>query len=286
MARFRLGVIVDSFRLPLREGLKRAASIGAEGVQMFAVHGDQAPEGLDAAARRDLAAFVADQGLVFSALCGDMWLPGFTNEELNPERIQRSKLIVDLAKDLGAPVVTTHIGIVPSDPSHPVYDTLRRACKALGDYGNEQGIHFAIETGPEPATVLRDFLKAVDSPGIGVNLDPANLAMVIRDDPVAAVKTLAPYIVHTHAKDGINIRPGDPHEVYGNYPGEDPAARGDGKFFREVPLGEGDVKWPAYLDALTEVGYKGFLTVEREAGDDPARDIGAALEFLRPYAQA
>jgi sugar phosphate isomerase/epimerase len=50
---------------------------------------------------------------------------------------------------------------------------------------------------------------------------------------------------------------------------------------KEVPLGEGHVDWPAYLDALARVGYRGFLTIEREVGDDPAGDIAKAIAFLR-----
>ena len=36
-----------------------------------------------------------------------------------------------------------------------------------------------------------------------------------------------------------------------------------------------------YLKALDEIGYKGFLTIEREVGDNPAADIALAAEFLR-----
>ena len=49
----------------------------------------------------------------------------------------------------------------------------------------------------------------------------------------------------------------------------------------EVPLGKGGVKWPEYLKALDSVGYKGYLTIEREVGDDPAGDIGMAVDFLK-----
>ena len=39
--------------------------------------------------------------------------------------------------------------------------------------------------------------------------------------------------------------------------------------------------FPAYLAALREIGYHGYLTVERETGADPVGDIRAALTFLR-----
>ena len=36
-----------------------------------------------------------------------------------------------------------------------------------------------------------------------------------------------------------------------------------------------------YLKALADIGYRGFLTIEREVGDDPTRDIRTAVEFLK-----
>lgn len=283
MPRFKLGVLADSFRLPLYEALARAKALGAEGVQLYAVKGEMAPENLGPDDRKKLVDHAARLGLAFSALCGDFWTPGFTRAALNPERIQRSKAIVDLARDLGAPAVTTHLGVVPDDPAHPVFEIMRSACRTLGDYAAERGVRFAIETGPETGRTLRQFLDAVDSPGMGVNLDPANLAMVLGEDPVEAVAALAPYLVHTHAKDGVNLRPCDPREVYGGYVGDPPVTPlGEGPAFKEVPLGEGDVDWPAYLGALTAAGFNGYLTVEREVGDDPDGDIARALDFLRP----
>ena len=52
------------------------------------------------------------------------------------------------------------------------------------------------------------------------------------------------------------------------------------RFFREVPLGEGSVNFQAYLRALEDVGYRGFLTIEREAGADPSADILTAKNHL------
>ena len=48
-----------------------------------------------------------------------------------------------------------------------------------------------------------------------------------------------------------------------------------------MPLGTGQVDFPAYLAALDEIGYKGYLTIEREVGDTPAKDIATAADFLR-----
>ena len=53
------------------------------------------------------------------------------------------------------------------------------------------------------------------------------------------------------------------------------------RFFEEVPLGTGSVDFPAYLKALEEIGYRGFLTIEREVGATPEEDIRTAYDFLQ-----
>ncbi len=282
MRSFKIGVVVDSFKLSLHEGLRAAKAVGAEGVQIYACSPEVSPERLDANGRRELRAFIADQGLVLSAVCGD--IGNFMDPAKNPERIRRAKTIVDMALDLGTPIVTTHIGSVPENVNSPVYKILQDACCELGSYATAHGVSFAIETGPETAVVLGRFLDSLGVKGIGVNLDPANLVMVCQDDPVAAVTTLAPYIVHTHAKDGRNLKPCNPEEVYaafddGNYPDLEKLL--GGAPFAELPLGEGDVQWGPYLDALSAIGYTGFLTIEREEGTDRYGDIAKGVQFLK-----
>lgn len=279
MYNFPIGVILESFRLSRSEAIRKAAEVGAKGIQMYATKGENAPENLTAADRAALRREVEESGLVFSALCGDLGV-GFGHKEKNPDLIERSRRIVDLALDLGTNIVTTHIGVVPEDPSAERYRVMQEACFALAEYADSCGAHFAVETGPERADVLGGFLDSLGSNGVGVNLDPANLRMVVGEDPVYAVKRLQKYIVHTHAKDGVMLLPSNPEFVYGvvhPIPEEVLATR----YFEEVPLGSGQVPYPAYLSALEEIGYRGFLTIEREVGDDPERDIRTAVSFLR-----
>ncbi|NLO35649.1 MAG: sugar phosphate isomerase/epimerase [Clostridiaceae bacterium] len=279
MADFKIGVIIDSFRLGTDDGIRKAREVGADGIQIYATHGEVSPENLNAAQRRELLDKIKSQGLVVSALCGDLGGHGFMDAEDNPRRIEKSKRIMELAKDLETDVVTTHIGVVPPDPAHPRYKVLQDACIALARFGDEVGATFAIETGPETAAVLRRFIDSLGAAGVRVNLDPANFVMVTGDDPVQAVKTLAPFIVHTHAKDGIRLLEQDPEITYGMIE----ASIERSEAFREVPLGQGSVHFPTYLKALDEIGFHGFLTIEREVGDDPARDIRLAVDFLREH---
>lgn len=272
---FSIGVMLESFRQPTQVALKKAREVGAKGIQMYAVSGEHAPEALAGAKRRELLDMVKSEGLVFSALCGDLG-KGFHNLGLNPELIEKSKRILDLAKDLETDIVTTHIGVVPEDPGHERYKIMQEACFQLAEYADSVGAHFAIETGPETSAVLKGFLDGLHSTGVAVNLDPANLVMVTGDDPVQAVHNLKDYIVHTHAKDGVRNYYRDPEEVYGLVEAEMLASPS----FAELPLGQGGVDFGNYLKALDEIGYHGFLTIEREVGDDPEKDIRLAVDFL------
>ncbi len=280
MYHFPIGIITNSLRgLDTASAIVKAASLGANGVQMYATSGANAPENLNADKRRELLNLVKDNGLVFSAICGDLG-QGFGDPQKNPALIEKSMRILDLAKDLECGIVTTHIGVVPSDPSHERYKIMQEACFTLSRYADRIGSHFAIETGPETSLTLKNFLDTLDSTGVAVNLDPANLVMVTGDDPVQAVYNLKDYIVHTHAKDGIRLRESNPEFIYHSVhpvPEEYFGVR----YFEEVPLGTGKVDFPAYLAALDDIGYKGFLTIEREVGDDPEKDIRTAVEFLR-----
>ena len=277
MKKFPIGIIIDSFRTDIPTAVKKAAECGAQGIQVYSTRGEMAPENLSAEKRKEFLSLVKDNGLIVSALCGDLGGGGFIHKELNKERVEKSKRILDLAKDLETDIVTTHIGVVPADPNHDRYKIMQEACHELAEYADSIDAHFAVETGPETSAVLKGFLDSLESTGVGVNLDPANLVMVTGDDPVGAVHNLKKYIVHTHAKDGKQIFFRDPEIVYGIK--KDVIVTDES--FIEVPLGEGSVDFPKYLAALEEIGYNGFLTIEREVGDNPEKDIRAAVDFLK-----
>ncbi len=276
MYNFSIGVLLDSFRTDIDTALKKAVSVGATGIQVYSTNGELAPQNLTAQKRKEFLDKVKSNGLVISALCGDLG-QGFCNQAKNKDLIERSKRILDLAKDLETDIVTTHIGVIPEDVNHDRYKIMQEACYELSAYADNVKAHFAIETGPEIAITLKTFLDSLNSKGVAVNLDPANFVMVTGDDPVAAVYTLKDYIVHTHAKDGRRLLIKDPEIVYGLIEDEIQA----GQSFIELPLGEGDVDFKNYLKALDEIGYKGFLTIEREVGDNPESDIKLAVEFLK-----
>ena len=204
---------------------------------------------------------------------------GFEIESEIEEKVAKSKEIVDLAVEFGTKVITTHIGVIPDDENDKTFKVMLDALTELGLYAKERGVTFAIETGPETAPTLYKFVSKTKG-GVGVNLDPANFIMVTGQDPVEAVYLLKDYIVHTHLKDGKMLKKTSARVIYDHFADGGIEALNVADFFIETPVGEGDVDFVKYVKALKDIGYDGFLTIERETGLDPEKDILSAKAFI------
>ena len=152
------GVIVDCFRRGVIGGIESAARLGFDGVQIYATGGEFSYN-MTAADKKKYKKALSDSGVEVSALCGDMGGHGFEIAADNPGRVEISKRIADLAAEFGTSVVTTHIGVIPSDKSEPRYAAMLDALSEIGEYAKGVGVTFAIETGPEKAATLRGFLQ-------------------------------------------------------------------------------------------------------------------------------
>lgn len=253
MQPLKVGVFADNLGLGVWDGMKKAAELGADGVQFYTTSGPLSPENLPESKRADVRKLLADLGLTLSATCSDFG-QGLVDEEKNKTLIPKIKANIDLALDLGTRIITTHIGHVPDNRADPVWGTLVKALEQVGAYADSVGAVLATETGPEEGSTLAALIASLQTRAIRVNFDPANF-IIYGYDYRAALDALRPYIVHTHAKD----------------------AKGK----QEVPLGQGDVDFPWYVARLQSFGYQGFYTIEREAGPDPIGDIRQAIAFLR-----
>lgn len=276
----KIGVITDCFKLPLDESIKLAGKLGFDGIQIYATTGEFSPEVLTTERKSEVRSLLMENHLEISALCGDMGGYGFQIESDNAERIQKTKRIIDLAEEFEVGVITTHIGVIPENKDNPRYSVMLDAMCKCGEYAADKKITLAIETGPEKASTLLSFLQDTNG-GIGVNLDPANFVMVTGQDPVEAVQVLGKYIVHTHAKDGVMLKQTDPEIIYDCFAKGGIEALNVADYFLETPLGDGDVDYAKYINALRDIGYDGYLTIERETGENPISDIQKSLNTLR-----
>jgi L-ribulose-5-phosphate 3-epimerase len=258
MNRLQIGLRLESLGLPLRRALAEAGRLGVSGVQVDAV-GDLAPSALSETGRREFRHLLRGHSLELTAL-GCPLRRGLDSTENQQPRIEHVQKVLTLSYDLGPRKVIVQAGAVPEDPHDPRGAILRESLHALSQFGDRTGVVLALETGLEKGAVLAAFLDRFDTGSLGVNLDPANL-LLNGFDPYESVQALGRRIVHAHAKDAR----------------QDSASRSA----REVPLGHGDIDWMKFLGVLEEVEYRGWLTIERETGDNRLADVVAGVAFLR-----
>ena len=162
---------------------------------------------------------------------------------------------------LGVKCLSMHAGFV--DESNKAYaEKVYTRIRTLADIARDNGLTLLLETGQETATELRHFLEKLDHKSVGVNFDPANMILYDKGDPIEAVRVLSPWIRHLHVKDALRTtQPG----TWGS----------------EVPWGDGQVGIERFIAVLGEVGFKGAMAIEREAGDNRLGDIKLAVERLK-----
>lgn len=166
------------------------------------------------------------------------------------------------ARALGVRDVVTHMGFIPENMSDPNYPGVCAAVASLARSLGQEGQNLLFETGQETPVVLRRLFEDVGGGNLFVNLDPANLIMYGKGNPVDAMDVFGDYVRGVHAKDGR-------YPIDGAHLGE------------EVKVGTGKVDFPALLRALKAHGFDGSLTIEREiSGEQQRRDIAETQRYL------
>jgi sugar phosphate isomerase/epimerase len=208
---------------------------------------------------------------VFAAYTGESYasIPtvretvGFLPKALRREREERTLQVSDFARALGVSGLATHIGFIPEDAAHPDYITVRDMVGRVCDHCAKNGQTFALETGQEPAATLKQFIRDVARPNLGVNFDPANMVLYGSGEPLDALDTVKESVITVHCKDAIR-------------------SRAAGEWGVEKPLGQGEVGMDRFVAKLKEIGYHGPLTIEREiTGEAQRADIREAIALLR-----
>jgi L-ribulose-5-phosphate 3-epimerase len=260
MGHLKISLLADDLQLPPKDALRTAARLGAAGVQLYATRGELAAENLSGSGRRDLARFIRSLGLDWTALCGDMGGGRFADAAHAQQFVERTKRVLEMAREVGVPVVTAHAGPIPADADDPLARQIAEAVREVGDFADRVGVIYALETGHESVETLAGLIRRLGNPALGVNYDPANV--ILRgEDPIEGIEPVAGRICYVHAKDAV---------------------AGGGSGGRIVPLGEGQLDYPQFLAALEEFGYGGTHCIETRAEN---RIAGAAhaVEFLSRF---
>ncbi|MSR55230.1 MAG: sugar phosphate isomerase/epimerase [Gemmataceae bacterium] len=254
----KIGVVLESMGLPLRQGLPQAAKLGVGGVQFNAI-GDFAPERLADTARRELKNLLKTFDQQITAL--NCPLRHALDETLNQQpRIEYVRNVMTLAFEFGARIVIAPFPKLPGENEPERARLLREALTDLGRHGDRVGSVLALEIGFDPPEAVRDYLATFDVGSLKVNYDPANM-LANGFDPVKGIVPLHRLIAHTHARDARKVS----------------VSRG----VQEVALGAGDVDWLSYVATMASVEYRGWLTIERERTDDAIKEMERAVGFLK-----
>jgi sugar phosphate isomerase/epimerase len=187
---------------------------------------------------------------------------GLVPEAYRFQRLQMLEEGSDCAAKIGVADLITHVGYMPENPYDEQYPKVITALKHIVGKCARNEQYFLFETGQEtPVTLLRA-IQDIGMENVGINLDPANLIMYGKANPVDALDVFGKYVRGVHGKDGLY--PTDGRELG-----------------QEVPIGEGKVDFPRFIARLKECGYDGDITIEREiSGEEQARDIIRGKEIL------
>lgn len=187
---------------------------------------------------------------------------GLVPREYRFERMKDLMRGSDFARKLGVSMIATHAGFLPENPNTQEYFEVVSALRTVAKHCKANGQKFLFETGQETPVTLRRVIEDIGTDNLGINLDPANLILYGKANPVDALDVFGEYVLDVHAKDGM-------------YPT-------DGKNLgREMPLGEGRVNFPALISKLRAIGYDGTLIIEREiSGEKQRADIILGKKLL------
>jgi sugar phosphate isomerase/epimerase len=263
-------------RHPIDETIARIAALGYRGIEVLADVPHAWPAGLLQVQREAIRNALAKHGLAISNVNAFMmnavadprqpyWHPSWIEPDRHYRAIRRehTKRALELARDIGAPHITTEPG-GPLEPGQSwqngadiFYDELM-PCLEVAE---RLGVPILIE--PEPGLLIEkfnqylEFVGRIDSPMVGLNFDIGH-AYCVREDPQDWVSKMQLHTRHYHFEDIAATR-----------------------VHQHLVPGRGAIDFPATLAAIRQTGYTGWLTVELYPYiDDPDAAACEAKLFL------
>jgi sugar phosphate isomerase/epimerase len=258
------------------EAVNRLARIGYRGVEVMADVPHAWPAYLLAEQKQGLRDALARNNLAISNVNAFMmhaindarqkyWHPSWIEPDPHYRqiRIDHTKRALTLARELGAPCITTEPGgpVQPGESWSAALKCFVEGIKPVAEHAEKEGVLLLVEPEPglliETADQLLEFIRHIDSPAIGLNFDIGH-AYCVKDDPATTIPRLAPYIRHIHLED---IAPTRVHHHL-------------------VP-GDGAIDFAATLKAIQAMNYQGWVTIELYPYvDDPDEAATRALKYI------
>jgi len=246
----------DRLGMPLEPALEKIAAAGYDGIDISGTHGPSAdPLSVTSGLRRRTRAAAARLGLRIEAIITHANL----TDSLFTEAPLDLKGSVDLAVEVGAPLVVFHMGAAAGGAG----ETWRRVVEFLrdaADYAAPRGVRLAVDGVWKDWIVEspEDFLRLHDEVGsqaLGVNFDPCYLTL-LGHNPVVVARLWGGRILHALLKDHVGSYPEMEHQI----------------------LGQGKMDYPTVVRVLQEIGFAEAIAVETftNMDFDEAREVGYA----------
>ena len=258
----------------LEEALKRIARTGFSGVDIWADSPHLDPLRDNADERRDIKKLCEDLGLEIPALAvngGGLAMRynfSYSKDWMLRQTVDYYKACVGLAVDIGSPSINMISG-------HMMYGTTReqawkwnRECMSeVCEYAGQNNVTMCLHTlTPSESRVvvtLDDALRMheeIDSPACKIMIDTAD--QNITDPNLSdAVRKVKGKIVYCHISDNA----------------------GEGRGLVHNLPGHGTVNWRHFVQALHEINYTGYLTLQLYAGSpiDPDAWQEEAFQYMK-----
>jgi len=264
-------------RYTLIETIHILSTLGYQGIEIMADVPHAFPKHLTEGDIRAVRKALDDNGLEISNINafmhhadGDTYHPSWIESDpvLRAKRIDYTLRCIDLAEKLGAKTISTEPG-GPLQGMNPEegYRFFTEGLMAVEKRAREKGIRILIE--PEPGLLIENstqfaaFFRELDPDVFGLNCDIGHF-FCVGEDPVRIITDLKHVIHHFHLEDIASSR-----EHY------------------HLMLGEGAINLPQVLQAISQIGYEGFVTVELYTYEEqPEHAARTAHEYLQNWQEA
>jgi sugar phosphate isomerase/epimerase len=265
-------------RFSVEDALSRLACIGYDGVELMAdvPHAwpayllEEQKQAIKDSLRREQLAISNINAFMMNAV-GDLrqpyWHPSWIEPDLHYRRIrvEHTKRALTLAKEFGAPNITTEPGgpLATGESFEQGLSEFVRELRPVVEYAEREGVMLLVE--PEPGLLIETaeqylaFADRLCSPMLGLNFDIGH-QFCVGEDPAASVRKLAKHIRHVHLEDIAATR-----------------------VHHHMIPGTGAIDFAAVLAALREIHYTGWVTIELyPCIEDPDHAARTARERIAP----
>ena len=195
------------------------------------------------------------------------WYPSWIEPDKHYRqiRIDHTMRCLTMAKELGAPCITTEPGgpVEAGASWNAGLKLFVEMLKPVIEHAEKEGVLLLIE--PEPGLLIEtadqflEFMGHIKSPMVGCNFDIGH-SYCVGDDPASTIPRLAKYIKHFHLEDIASTR-----------------------VHHHLIPGDGAIDFKAAIEAIRTIGYKEWVTIELYPYvEDPDQAAKLARERIAP----